>query len=121
MPTRAGPEFDQFETDGYALVGVSGPALAVASSEQVISDRAQGLPVYVMQWWQRYPSAISPAKAVSIKAPIHGLAAPSACPASSGPAMWGPGGARRRSTTLIANDIGFNQVRSLVSQAIVVV
>lgn len=64
-------EFDYAaETDGIALVGAGELPFTLASGEQIIMARAEGLPVvYVMQWYQDYPIAVIAKEASGIVEP----------------------------------------------------
>ena len=122
-------EFDySFETDGIALVGAGELPLAVASGEQVILARAQGLPVvYVMQWWQRYPIAVAALRAAGITTPADLAGRNVGVPGFFGASYVGLVGLLSANGMTLddidANEIGFNQVESLLtgqSEAIVV-
>lgn len=64
-------EFDYgFETDGVQLVAAGELPFAVASGDQVVLARAQGLPVvYIAEWWQRFPVAIASLAETGIESP----------------------------------------------------
>lgn len=122
-------EFDySFETDGIALVGANELPLSVASGEQVLLARAQGLPVvYVMQWWQRYPVAIASLAEAGIVSPADLTGRNVGVPGFFGASYVGLAGLLSTNGLTMddidANEIGFNQVESLVtgqSEAVVV-
>ncbi len=114
-------EFDySFETDGMALVGANELPFAIVSGEQVVLARAQGIPVvYVLEWFQRYPIAIVSKSSANIRTPADLVGRSVGLPGFFGASYVGYVGLLQANglseTDINANDIGFNQVESLIT------
>jgi NitT/TauT family transport system substrate-binding protein len=114
-------EFDySFETDGVALVGAGERPFAIVSGDQVILARAQGLPiVYVMEWFQKYPIAIVSKAEAGIETPADLAGRNVGLPGFFGASYVGYVGLLDAVGLVEAdvdgNDIGFNQVESLLT------
>ena len=122
-------EFDySFETDGVALVGAGELPFAVASGEQVLLARAQGLPVvYTFAWYQQFPISVISTPEMNISEPADLRGKTIGLPGLFGAnyiglqALLFSAGLTSADVTLDA--IGFNQVEAFATgqQNIVVV
>ncbi len=114
-------EFDySFETDGLALVGANELPFAIVSGEQVILARAQNVPVvYVLQWFQRYPTAVVSLSSANIRTPADLVGRNVGLPGFFGTSYVGYVGLLQanglQESDVAANDIGFTQVESLLA------
>lgn len=117
-------EFDySFETDGVALVGANELPFAIVSGEQVLLARAQGVPVvYVMEWFQKFPIAVVSKADAEILSPEDLNGRSVGLPGFFGASYVGYLGLLAANDLqpedVNANDIGFNQVESLLADQV---
>lgn len=114
-------EFDYaFETDGVALVGANTLPFSIASGDQVLQARSQGLPiVYVGAWYQKYPVSIISVSDLKIEKPQDLKGKTIGLPGLFGASYVGlravlhNAGLKESDVTL--ESIGFNQVEAFTS------
>jgi NitT/TauT family transport system substrate-binding protein len=119
----AGLEIDfdySVETDGITLVGAGELQFTLASGEQILLAREQGLPVVtVATWWQDYPVAVAAPKSSGIEEPADLVGKKIGIPVLGGAsyigyrALLSAAGLPSDAATL--DVIGFNQVEALLS------
>ncbi len=117
-------EFDySFETDGMALVGVNNLQFSLASGEQILLARSQGLPVvYVYGWWHDYPVSIAAKAGSGIDTPAELRGMRIGVPILAGASYVGLR-AILAANGLEESDVklevtGFNQVEALISDQV---
>lgn len=117
-------EFDySFETDGITLVGSNNLKFSIASGEQILLARAQGLPVvYVMSWWHGYPVGIVAKSEHGIQTPQDLAGKHIGIPGTFGAsyvglrALLSEAGIQESDITL--DSIGFNAVEAITTDQV---
>lgn len=109
-----------FETDGVALVGAGERPFAIVAGDQVLLARAQDLPiVYVMEWFQKFPIALVSKAEAGIETPADLTGRNLGLPGFFGASYIGYLGLLSANgiapEDVNANDIGFTQVESLLT------
>jgi NitT/TauT family transport system substrate-binding protein len=117
-------EFDySYETDGMALVGANNLQFTLASGEQILLARSQGLPVvYIYGWWQNYPVSVAAKVGSGIESPADLRGKRVGVPILAGASYVGLRAILAanglQESDVILEVTGFNQVEALLSDQV---